>query len=117
MTKEDINEILPGIYRIPVPLTGNPLKELNSYVIRGNGNGDRNILVDTGFRREECRNAVLNGLKILGIRMEDTDILLTHLHADHSGNAADLLCEGRTAYIGEIDQVHLTGYENKPRTM
>lgn len=113
MTKEDINEILPGIYRIPVPLTGNPLKELNSYVIRGNGNDDRNILVDTGFRREECRNAVLNGLKILGIRMEDTDILLTHLHADHSGNAADLLCEGRTAYIGEIDQVHLTGYENK----
>ena len=80
MTKEDIMEILPGIYRIPVPLTGNPLKELNSYVIRGNGNGDRNVLVDTGFRREECRNAVLEGLKLLGIRMEDTDILLTHLH-------------------------------------
>lgn len=109
MTTEDIQEILPGIYRIPVPLTGNPLKELNSYVIRGKK--DRNILVDTGFRREDCREAVLSGLKLLGIRMEDTDILLTHLHADHSGNAADLLCEGRKAYIGEIDQVHLAGHE------
>ncbi len=113
MKKEDIMEILPGIYRIPVPLTGNPLKELNSYVIRGNGNGDRNVLVDTGFRREECRNAVLEGLKLLGIRMEDTDILLTHLHADHTGNAAELLCPERHAYIGEIDQVHLVGHEDK----
>lgn len=113
MTREDINEILPGIYRIPVLLTGNPLKELNSYVIRGHGNGDRNILVDTGFRREDCKAAVLEGLKLLGIRMEDTDILLTHLHADHTGNAAELLCEGRKAYIGEIDQIQLAGHENQ----
>ena len=27
--------ILPGLYRIPVPLPGNPLKELNAYLLRG----------------------------------------------------------------------------------
>ena len=44
--------ISEGLYRIPVPLPGNPLRELNSYFIPG---GDRDILIDTGFCREECR--------------------------------------------------------------
>lgn len=101
-------QILPGIYRIPVPLTGNPLKELNSYVIAG-GEGD-SLLVDTGFHTRECREAILEALEELGISMEHTDILLTHMHTDHTGNAAELLCKGRRAYIGEIDQVILTRY-------
>lgn len=109
MTMEQIEKVLPGIYRIPVPLTGNPLKELNSYIVCGEGG--RNLLVDTGFHTEECRQAVLDGLSLLGIRMEDTDILLTHLHADHAGNAPELICEGGKVYIGEIDQKLLTGFE------
>ena len=32
-------------------LPGNP-KVLNSYLVRG---GQRNLLIDTGFNREECR--------------------------------------------------------------
>lgn len=100
-----IERVLPGIYRICVPLAGNPLRELNSYVIRG----QRNLLVDTGFRTGACRKAVLNGLSCLGISMEDTDILLTHLHADHSGNAADLVCGGGSVYLSEIDRAFLTG--------
>ena len=86
---EGIVEVLPGVYRIPVPLPGNPLKELNSYVIRGKGN--KNLLVDTGFRLEACRKALIDGLESLGISMEDTDILLTHLHVDHTGLAPDLI--------------------------
>ena len=66
---EGIVEVLPDIYRIPVPLPGNPLKELNSYVIRGKGN--KNLLVDTGFRLEACRKALIEGLDSLGISMED----------------------------------------------
>ena len=31
---ENIDEVYQGIYRIGVPLRGNPLKELNSYYIR-----------------------------------------------------------------------------------
>ena len=36
-----------NIYTIPVPLPNNPLRSLNSYVIKGE---DRNLLIDTGFR-------------------------------------------------------------------
>lgn len=55
--------ILPGLYRIPVPLPGNPLKELNAYVLRGE---ERSVLIDTGFRQQECRKALFAGLEELG---------------------------------------------------
>ena len=73
----DIREVLPEVFRIPVPLEGNPLKELNSYLFRGSREAkQRNLLVDTGFRTEGCKKALLKGLGQLGVSMEDTDILL-----------------------------------------
>lgn len=121
MLREEIEEVLPGIYRVPVPLRGNPLKELNSYVIRGKGDGvgedgenrggseGKNLLIDTGFRTESCREELLEGLSLLGLRMEDTDILVTHLHADHCGNAPDLVREGNKVYISRIDGEFILG--------
>ena len=38
-----------NIYTIPVPLPNNPLRQLNSYVIRARG---RNLVIDTGFKLE-----------------------------------------------------------------
>lgn len=115
MTVEQIEEVLPGIYRLPIPLTGNPLKELNSYVFRGKDDGKKgkNLLVDTGFRREDCRRELLEGMALLGLSMEDTDILLTHLHADHSGNAADVVCPGNRVYIGRTDGRYLTSHQKE----
>ena len=46
-----MEEILPGLHRIVVPLPGNPLKEINSYVFTS---ADRNLVIDTGFNRQEC---------------------------------------------------------------
>ena len=48
-------EIMQNIHRIPVPLPGNPLKELNAYLIRGK---DRNLLIDTGFRQPAWEEAL-----------------------------------------------------------
>ena len=48
-------EILKNLYRLPIPLVGNPLKELNAYLIKGK---DRNLLIDTGFRQPACRQAL-----------------------------------------------------------
>ncbi|MCC8061458.1 MAG: MBL fold metallo-hydrolase [Clostridiales bacterium] len=110
MTADQIEEVLQGIYRIPVPLAGNPLKELNSYCIRGKGN--KSLLIDTGFHTEECKQAVEEGLSFLGIRMEETDILLTHFHADHSGNAPDLICGDNQVYISRVDKSYLEGTKN-----
>lgn len=115
MTADQIKEVLPGVYRIPVPLKGNPLKELNSYAFRGDvkGNGTRNILVDTGFRTEDCRRELLEGLRLLNFKREETDILLTHLHADHSGNAPDIVYPGNHVYISRIDMQYTVGREDE----
>lgn len=96
-------EIAAGIYRIPVPLVGNPLKELNAYLLKGE---DGNLLIDTGFRQPACREALFTGLRELGIRRGETEVLLTHLHSDHSGLAPEAAGE-RTIYMSEVDRPHL----------
>lgn len=93
-------EILPNLFRIRVPLIGNPMRELNSYLIRGNG---RNLLIDTGFRQAPCRQALLAGMKSLGVRREETDILLTHLHSDHSGLGPEFVGDEREIFMSEAD--------------
>lgn len=89
-------EILKDLYRIPVTLPNSPLKLLNSYVIKG---GDRNIIIDTGFRRTECLETMREGISELGLDMGKTDILLTHLHADHTGLAPTLATPTSRVYI------------------
>ena len=104
MKRQDIEEVMQGIYRIPVPLEGNPLKELNSYLIRGGQSGsEHNLLVDTGFHTVSCRRAVEEGLELLGLSMDNTDILVTHLLADHSGNAPELVRGNNRVYMSEVD--------------
>ncbi|TEB12946.1 MBL fold metallo-hydrolase [Pelotomaculum propionicicum] len=95
-----VEEILSDIYKIEVPLPGNPLKALNSYLIKGAG---RNLLIDTGFNQAECREALFKGLKMLGADLEQTDIFITHLHADHCGLVTSLANEKSVVYCGEID--------------
>ena len=50
-------QIEGNIFTIPVPLPDNPLRNLNSYLIRAEGGG-RHLLIDTGFRRAECLDAL-----------------------------------------------------------
>lgn len=79
-------ELLKNVYRIPIPLPGNPLRELNAYLILG---GNRNLLIDTGFRQPACREALFAALSELGLGPGDVEVLLTHLHSDHSGLGPD----------------------------
>ncbi len=77
-----VTELMNNIYRVEVPLPNNPMQLLNAYLIIGK---DRNLLIDTGFNRPECRRAVDEALAELHISMDQTDLFITHLHADHSG--------------------------------
>jgi len=91
-----------------VPLPRSPLKATNSYLIKGRG---RNLLIDTGWNREESKKALFAGLAGLDVTLEETDILLTHLHADHSGLSGAVATEKSRLYCGEIDAeiVNATG--------
>lgn len=98
-------QIEGNIYTIPVPLPNNPLRQLNSYIIKGE---ERSLVIDTGFNRAECRAALTEGLAEIGIDMERADIFLTHLHADHSGLAAELASADSKIYISRRDGELLT---------
>ncbi len=97
-------EVLRSLYRIVVPLPGSPLKEINSYVITA---PDRNLVIDTGMNRPECMAAMEAGLAEIGIDLDSTDFLATHLHADHHGLIPSLLRPGRRAFMGAIDAGHM----------
>ncbi len=77
-----IEQVWPNIYKIEIPLPGNPLRFTNSYYIHGI---DRSLLVDNGFNCEESRSVMNEAIYTLGIDMTKTDLFITHLHADHSG--------------------------------
>ena len=77
-----IEQVLPNIYRIEIPLPRSPLKALNSYLVKGEG---RYLLIDTGQNREECKKEMLTSLKKLEVDLARTDFFITHLHVDHLG--------------------------------
>jgi glyoxylase-like metal-dependent hydrolase (beta-lactamase superfamily II) len=95
-----IEEVVPGVFRIEVPLPRNPLKFLNSYLIKGE---ERSLLVDTGFNWPECKQALVAAVKALGVDWPTVDFFITHLHWDHSGLVPVLATRESVVYCSEVD--------------
>jgi len=101
-----IKEIRSDLFCIEVPLPKNPLKSINSYVIRGH---DRNLIIDTAMNRPECKEVMFPALEKLGIDLEKTDLFITHLHADHFGLTGDLATDKSKCYIGREEDKYMKG--------
>lgn len=95
-----ITEILPNFFLMKIPLPGNPLKATNCYLIKA---PKRNLIIDTGMNRFECLQAIVAGFKELKIDPKETDIFITHMHADHSGLAGELYAGGSKVYCSRQD--------------
>jgi len=95
-----IEEVLKNIYKIEIPLPGSPLKSINSYYVKST---ERNLIIDTGWNRRECMEAMQAGLKQLGAKLEETDFFLTHMHADHVGLVSSLITDTSTVYCSRED--------------
>ena len=91
--------VTQNLWRLDIPLEGNPLKNLNSYLIVG----ERSLLIDTGFRWESCRVAMERQLAEIGVDRARMAIFRTQLHSDHTGLAPTLIRPGCRIYIGRID--------------
>ncbi|MDR2075648.1 MAG: MBL fold metallo-hydrolase [Desulfovibrio sp.] len=94
----------PEIYRIFIPMPDNPLRNLNCYVLR---EGGECLILDTGFNRPECAQALKDGLTELGVRPERARLCLTHLHSDHSGLAGGFAARDIPIYMSGIDHDYL----------
>ena len=95
-----IEEVAGNLYRVEIPLSGNPLKSINSYILKGQ---ERNLIIDTGMNREECMKTLQAGLKSLGVDLRKTDFFITHFHVDHLGLVANLATDHSIIYLSQAD--------------
>ena len=105
-----VEELLPKLYRIEVPLPRSPLKALNSYVVRGEG---RSLIIDTGMNREECLRPLLDSLKELNVDLNKTDLFITHLHADHLGLVSNLATDTSIIYFNQADAAYMNSVDSQ----
>ena len=95
-----VEEVLPGLYRIEIPLPRSPLKALNSYLIKDKS---RCLIIDTGMNREECRRQMFSALARLDVDLKRTDFFITHLHVDHLGLVATLATDMSRIYFNQLE--------------
>ncbi|KAB3539010.1 MBL fold metallo-hydrolase [Alkaliphilus pronyensis] len=79
-----IKELYPNVFCCEIPLPNNPLKALNSYVIKGE---EESLIIDTGFNCKESQDVFFNNLQELKVDIAKSKVVITHLHSDHSGLA------------------------------
>lgn len=95
-------QLTRDLWRLDIPLPGSPLKNLNSYLIKG-GEGQRDLLIDTGFHWEACLQALTKELEELDVEVDRMDVFLTHLHSDHAGLATEMKRKTNRIYISSVD--------------
>ena len=105
-----VEEIDRNFFRIEVPLPQNPLKSINSYVIKS---PLRNLVIDTGLNREECRQALLQGLETLRVDLAQTDFFITHLHADHLALATAVAHDTASIYLNDADASRIANFQKR----
>jgi glyoxylase-like metal-dependent hydrolase (beta-lactamase superfamily II) len=98
--KPVIEEITPGLYRVEIPLPDNPLRALNSYMIKGS---ERNLIIDTGMNRTACMEAMQAAIRELKLDVTRTDFFVTHLHVDHYGLVGKLATESSRSYLSRTE--------------
>ncbi|HEY5985707.1 MAG TPA: MBL fold metallo-hydrolase, partial [Streptosporangiaceae bacterium] len=83
-----VYQVAPGVHRIPLPLPADGLRAVNVYAIE---DGDGLVLIDSGWAREQSRQALTAALRDLGCGLADVrHFLVTHMHRDHYTQALEL---------------------------
>lgn len=95
-----IEEIESNLFRLQIPLPETPLKFLNAYVVRSS---EKNLLIDTGLNHETCLAAMKDGLRNINVDLDQTDIFITHLHADHFALVSALVTENTQVLFNRPD--------------
>ncbi|MFZ5648331.1 MAG: MBL fold metallo-hydrolase [Bacillota bacterium] len=97
-----------GIYKVTLPLPYR-LNHVNCYAVRGRDGWD---LVDSGMNDEPTRQAWLNFMEKMKIKVENIKgIYLTHYHPDHFGASGWLQqISGAPVYMSKIDALAAETY-------
>jgi glyoxylase-like metal-dependent hydrolase (beta-lactamase superfamily II) len=107
-TAPGVYQVSPGVHRIPLPLPGDALRAVNTYLIE---DGDALVLIDSGWALESAQVQLEGLLAGLGRKIGDISrFLMTHVHRDHYTQAVRLRREFGTRLglgIGERPSLEL----------
>jgi glyoxylase-like metal-dependent hydrolase (beta-lactamase superfamily II) len=97
-----LQEVADGVFRCPLPLPGDALRAVNSYLLQSD---DGYLLVDCGWDRAESRSQLTGYLAQLGAELGSIQgVFATHCHWDHLGAAGWLRQEsGAWVSLGRGD--------------
>ena len=85
-------DIGDGITQMRLPMTGTPMRHVNSYLIEDD---DGPTLVDCGWKADDVLEALRAGLRSRGLTPEAIRrVAITHHHFDHYGLAGTLVRAG-----------------------
>jgi glyoxylase-like metal-dependent hydrolase (beta-lactamase superfamily II) len=81
-----VEKVAGGVWSVPVPIIGNPLRYVLSYLIEHDAGF---VMVDPGWNHEDSWRALTSGLSECGVPLDAvTAIAVTHVHPDHHGLSA-----------------------------
>lgn len=80
--------VAPGVHRLPLPLPGDALKAINTYLLE---DGDGFTLIDAGWDSADSRAVLERLVADVGAELRHVRrVVVTHLHMDHVGHASAL---------------------------
>lgn len=109
-------EIVPGLFRLSIPLPNDALGSVNVYAVVS---ADGLRLIDTGWNAPEAYTTLVGELQELGLQVRDLkEILVTHNHPDHIGLAERLVQEaGAHLLLHRLDATTETAAEERQEGM
>ena len=110
-----VDEVAPGVHRIPLPLPNDGLRAVNVYALTTD---DGLVLVDAGWDIPAARTLLADGLAGLGGSLADVRrFLVTHSHRDHYTQAVAVRREhGARIGLGAGERPTLDALQNADRS-
>lgn len=121
MTEEDphlwerptLEEVAAGVWRVPLPLPGDALRAVNTYLVRG---PEGFVLVDCGWNQEQSWRGLEAALSRLGAGPTGVRwVFATHVHDDHYGLSGRMRREaGSWVSLGDRERQTLEAFRADP---
>lgn len=104
--------MLSGVWRLRLPLPWPGVPHCNAWALAA---GDGIVLVDCGLHEEGSLEQLERALGQVGLRLADVRLLVcTHAHADHYGQAADVIDASGCELWMHPDHAHMTAAAESP---